>query len=830
MKPDFLLALNTVESLRKCCYEPFMKKSAITSQSASTRSFFQAFITEQFPLLMNNFEQLWPAQLADPAEGQEISYGETIAGNVRKLFVGSPVDMEVTPWVSAQSRLDHHNAVLDRAIAGFFRREAIKKSFTVGEKKLMLNGMYLTRAVDNSLKKLFISGEIKYLNHSFQGKGFRSLGQEAIYCSALRLRRGPKYALSGSWQGDLVAPLIRDLGVVLAFTEDDVELAINAQVGKSGKPLYGKDLHSGDHDRGVIIAAAPLAIASATAVGAALAYKLKAEPRIAVSFIGDGGSSLGEWHEAINFAAVQKLPMIFCIQNNQTALSTPVHQQSAARNFGDKALGYGLPHLTIDGTDAEEIAAAFTWAAEIARSGQGPVLLELVSMRMCGHAHHDDMLYLGHDPAPSFELPKPSTGGYVDVEKYQLWAARDPLKCYADKLINEKLCTAMDVENMKTAALERCQLAIEAIKKRSWPNLKDGTDVFSQPLTLPSHRYQKSGLSIETAPPFSPQGITYLEGIWRGLAEAMRRYPEAYVLGEDVGAPYGNAFMLLKPLLKDFQSRLLNTPIAENAIIGACVGMAIQGLRPIGEMQFNDFVASGFNQLVNNAAKLFYRTGQKVPMVMRMPWGGLRRAGPFHSQDTSPWFYRSFGLKIVAPSTPHDAIGLMLSAVADDNPVLFYEHIALYRSLEIKQQLAATFSPIEIGKAAFRRLGTDLSLISYGAYVHRALACAEILAQKEGIECDVLDLRSLCPLDLEAIFATVKRSGKVLLVGEDSCTGSILESIAAKIGSTMFADLDGPVKVLGSLDTPVPYAPSLEDGFLLSNETIIREAKDLHAW
>jgi len=800
-------------------------------KSASLRSLFQAFMAEQNPHLCGHLQEIWPEHLAAefPALA-ELDFAALINKNIANLFPVLELMPELSPFVNASERQKHELAKIVAGVNGFFYRAQVKKSLSSAEKLRILKGMYLTRAVDSTLKRLFMSGDIKYQNKAFQGKGFRSLMQEAIYAASIRLHHGAHFFQEGKWQGDVVAPLIRDLGLALAFTDDDIEMVINAQAGKDGAPSFGKDLHYGASERGVLFAAAPLAIATCNAAGAAFAFKLKNEQRVALSFIGDGGSSLGEWHEAINFAAVNKLPMIFCVENNQTALSTPVTQQSNARLFADKAVGYGMMHLSLDGTDPEAIAAAFAWGAQRAREGLGPVLLELISMRMCGHAHHDDMLYLGHDPAFSFELPVPSTGGYIDKAKYQHWAHRDPLKSYGEQLIEEKVCTTDDIESLKKELLQRCERAVEAIKARPWPEPSQKSVAVFSPSEKISFSPGARESVIEPAPAFSAQGITYLEAIWRALAEVLRSNPNCYLLGEDVGAPYGNAFMVLKPLLKEFESRIFNTPIAENAIIGACVGMALEGLRPIGEMQFNDFVASGFNQLVNNAAKMYYRTGQKVPMVLRMPWGGLRRAGPYHSQDTSPWFYRSFGLKIVAPSTPHDAIGLMLAAVADENPVLYYEHIGLYRAVDIKQELASSLQPIEIGKAALRRLGSHISIISYGAYVHRAFNCAEKVAKEEGIECEVLDLRTLCPLDIEAISATVKRTGKVLLVGEDSGTGSILESIAAKIGASLFSFLDGPVKVLGSLDTPVPYSPPLEDHFLLSDDTIIKEIKDLHAW
>jgi 2-oxoisovalerate dehydrogenase E1 component beta subunit len=441
------------------------------------------------------------------------------------------------------------------------------------------------------------------------------------------------------------------------------------------------------------------------------------------------------------------------------------------------------------------------------------------------------MLYLGADPPLSFEPPATPTKGYVDKDKYAAWRARDPLLRYQAKLLEEGVVTAEHVEQMKERALARVATSIGELKARPWPSagaggqrLKDS--VFAQPIPA-----AQAAVSVESAPPFDPKGHTYLDAIGRGLDDVLSRVPEAFLLGEDVGPPYGNAFLLLKPLVDKFPDRLLNTPIAEGAILGACVGAALEGLRPIGEIQFNDFVASGFNQLVNNAAKLHYRAGTKVPMTVRMPWGGLRRAGPYHSQDTAPWFYRTPGLKIVAPSTPHDARALIMSAVLDDDPVLFFEHIALYRDPRVKQLLPdGPPAPIPLGRAAVRRVGFDLSILSYGAYVHRALRAAETIAREDGASCDVVDLRSLSPIDWPTVLASVKRTGKVLLVGEDSRTGSILESVAARIVEECFMDLDAPVRVRGALDAPVPYAPSLEDAYLLSEADVLAEARALLAF
>jgi 2-oxoisovalerate dehydrogenase E1 component beta subunit len=303
-----------------------------------------------------------------------------------------------------------------------------------------------------------------------------------------------------------------------------------------------------------------------------------------------------------------------------------------------------------------------------------------------------------------------------------------------------------------------------------------------------------------------------------------------FVFGEDVGGAYGNAFLLLRPLLAEFGDRILNSPLAEGAVLGVCVGAALAGGRPIGEMQFNDFVATGFNQLVNNAAKIRYRWGGSVPMVVRMPWGGLRHAGPYHSQNTEPWFYRTPGLKIVVPSTPYDARALMASAVADPDPVLYYEHIALYRDPRIKQLLAdEPPAPLPIGRAALRRAGSDLAVISYGAYVHTALRLAERLAA-DGIETSVLDLRSLAPLDREAVLAVARHCSKVLIVHEDCRTGGIGESLAAIIQEEAFDFLDAPVRIVGALDTPVPYSPPLEEFFLPGDDEIERAARLLAAY
>ena len=316
-----------------------------------------------------------------------------------------------------------------------------------------------------------------------------------------------------------------------------------------------------------------------------------------------------------------------------------------------------------------------------------------------------------------------------------------------------------------------------------------------------------------------------------GVGDALRRDARVFVYGQDVGGTYGNAFLLLRPLLKEFGDRIINSPLAEGGVLGVCVGAALGGQRPIGEIQFNDFVATGFNQLVNNAAKIRYRWGSSVPMVVRMPWGGLRHAGPYHSQNTEPWFYRTAGLKIAVPSTPYDARAMMAAAVADPDPVLYYEHIALYRDPRVKQVLRPSDvpAPTPLGRAALRRAGDSLAIISYGAYVHVAMRVAEALST-DGIEASVLDLRWLQPLDRAAVLALARRCHRVLIVHEDARTGGIGESLAAIIQEETFEHLDAPVRIVAALDTPVPYSPPLEEFYLPSQQQIERAARLLAAF
>jgi 2-oxoisovalerate dehydrogenase E1 component len=809
-----------------------------------------AFVVERYPFALRD-----ALDALESVAGGRVPHDETGIDALRVPFRRElmrrlemrelpPGLADPTPNTTADRRMAKAYEDLADECDGFLRRAAIEASLSREERVEILRGMLLTRATDNRLKLFFTSGEIHHGHVPFQGKGFRSLGQEAVYAAAIRLRRGGAHRADGTWTGDVVGPVIRDLGVALAMrpTPETVRMALNAQMGKAGPPLDGKDLHIGDFSWGILPPAAPLAIAALTIAGMALAFWREGQGRVAVSFIGEGGSSLGEWHEAINVCAARRLPAVFCVENNQRALSTPLGEQSAARVFADKAAGYGVPGVTIDGTEPDEIAAAFAWAAERARAGSGPTLIELVTMRMCGHAHHDDMLYLGRDPQPAWGYPPASGQGYVNRDDYAYWSAKDPIATYAKRLAEEGAIEAGDLDRFKHEAELIVEREARAVVEAPWPpGLHAGVGVFAnEPPRVhvevldPAVRLKRDAgddlPELDPGPRFDPKGRTFLEAVMLGVGDALRDDPRVFVYGQDVGGAYGNAFLLLRPLLEEFGDRIINSPLAEGGVLGVCVGAALAGQRPIGEIQFNDFVATGFNQLVNNAAKIRYRWGADVPMVVRMPWGGLRHAGPYHSQNTEPWFYRTAGLKIVVPSTPHDARALMAAAVADPDPVLYYEHIALYRDPRIKQLLGVGApAPIPLGRAALRRAGGQLAIVSYGAYVHVALRVADTLA-KEGIEASVLDLRTLVPLDRRALLAVARHCHKMLIVHEDSRTGGIGESLAAIVQEEAFEWLDAPIRVIGALDTPVPYSPPLEDVYLPSEEQIVRAARLLTAY
>ncbi|HVS03487.1 MAG TPA: thiamine pyrophosphate-dependent enzyme [Thermoanaerobaculia bacterium] len=726
---------------------------------------------------------------------------------------------ELWPGTTQGELAGRGREALEELIRGFFRRQEVAASLQAEERRLMLRTMLLTRAVDDSLKQAFDARSVAWEGYPSPQKGFRSRGQEAIVGAALRLRRPPRHPPGPGYDGDVIAPLIRDLGATLMFLPDPLHPML-VQYGKRGTPVGGRDLHVGDLEHGVLPAAAPLTIATQTLLGLAYAWKLRGEDRVGVSFIGDGGASLGEWHETVNFAAAQGLNLLFVVENNQWALGTHVSEQTAAARFALRGAGYGIPGVTLFGNDPEQVAAAVAWAAERARAGAGPCLLELVTYRHAGHAHHDDDRFFGN---PAAKIP-----GYEYPEERQRWVAADPVQRYAERLVEQGVVSPGELDAMRQEVDEAVQEAVRAAESAEWPTPADYRDRVYAPPALP--------VPQPTEPP-PTRAMAYDEAVRQALSEAMESDPRVFVLGEDVGGRYGGAFGVTRGLAKAFGPlRCLNTPLAESAIVGCAVGAALEGMRPIVEMQFADFLATGFNALVNNAAKVYWRWGRPVPMVVRLPYGAatgtgerLLGGGPYHSQCPEMWFLRTPGWKIVAPSTPADAKGLLLAAVRDDNPVLYLEAKGLYgffrTDLREEVPLGAEHE-VPLGVAAVRREGRDLTLLTYGAMVWTALAAAEELAA-EGIEVEVVDLRSLWPLDVLTVAASVRKTHRVLVLHEDTRRGGLAGELAAILADQLFWHLDAPLRRVTAPDTPVPYSPPLEYDFLPRSSDVVAAARAL---
>jgi 2-oxoisovalerate dehydrogenase E1 component len=730
-------------------------------------------------------------------------------------------DDEIYPAVTAARAAGWRRRELELAIRGFFRRRQIRASLSREERHLMFRTMLLTRAVDDFLKTAFDRRDVAWREHPSPQKGFRSTGQEAIVGAALRLRRPPASAPGPDYDGDYIAPLIRDLGALLMFMPEPLH-PILVQYGKAGTPVDGRDLHVGNLEHGVLPPAAPLAIAAQTMVGMAHALKLRGSDRVCVTFIGDGGASLGEWHEAINFAAVRRLGMVFVVENNQWALGTHVSEQTRAARFALRAPGYGIPAATLFGNDPEEVAAGVTWAAERARAGEGPTLVELVSYRRPGHAHHDDDRFHGS--------PGAGIAGYEDEDERRLWEGYDPIELYRERLQRSGALGPLEVQALNDAVHQEVQAAAATAAAAPWPRPADYRSRAYAPRT-----------TAAPSPPAAPdrRRMSYDEAVRDALGEEMAADESVIVLGEDVGGRYGGAFGVTRGLAKRFgPERCLNTPLAESAIVGCGVGAALLGMRPVVEMQFADFLAPAFNALVNNAAKIHWRWGRPVPLVVRLPYGGatgsgekLLGGGPFHSQCPEMWFFRTPGWKIVAPATPADAKGLLLAAIRDPNPVIYLEAKGLYGFFrtDLREEVPlGREHEVPLGEAAVRRAGGDLTLITYGAMVWTALAAADRMAE-EGVAAEVVDLRSLWPLDRETLFASVRKTGRVLVLHEDTRRGGLGGELAALLMEKVFFHLDAPLARVTAPDTPVPYAPPLEHDFLPGVDDVVAAARALLA-
>ncbi len=603
-------------------------------------------------------------------------------------------------------------------------------------------------------------------------KWFSGIGQEAISV-------GAACALQ---EDELVFTMHRNLGV---FTSRQVPLPrLFAQwQGKPSGFTKGRDrsFHFGAIDYNIVGMISHLGPQLSLADGVALAHKIGGEQKVALAFTGEGGTSEGEFHEALNVAAVWQLPVIFIIENNGYGLSTPVNEQYCCEKLSDRAKGYGMTGVTIDGNNILEVYKTVReWAATI-RQQPAPVLIECQTFRMRGHE-------------------EASGTKYVPDELMESWAAKDPIDNYETFLQEQEILTEEEVSDIRQTTKARINKALK--------NAFEEADVeVSLPVELQDVYAESEAKAIASASAKTNK-MRFVDAVSDSLREAMQRHDKLVLMGQDI-AEYGGVFKITDGFVDKFgKDRVRNTPLCESAILGAALGLSLKGYKAMVEMQFADFVTCGFNQIVNNLAKLHYRWGRAADVVIRMPTGGSVGAGPFHSQSNEAWFVHTPGLKVVYPSNPQDAKGLLLAAFEDPNPVLFFEHKALYRSLT--DEVPEGFYTEEIGKAKVVRSGKELSIITYGLGVHWATKMVDELA----IDAEVLDLCTLLPLDYEAIEKTVQRTNKVLLLHEDTLTGGIGGEISAYISEHCFEYLDAPVLRVASLDTPVPFAIPLEQQFL----------------
>jgi 2-oxoisovalerate dehydrogenase E1 component len=558
------------------------------------------------------------------------------------------------------------------------------------------------------------------------------------------------------------------------------------------------------------------------AAGCAFAFRQRQSDRVAINFIGEGGTSTGDFHEGLNMAAVWKLPLVLVIENNGYAFSTPAGQQYAARRLSDRGVGYGIAAETVDGNDPDAMAAALARAVARARAGQGPTLLEAMLGRMRGHAEGDDSLKV------------------VPPEELAAYRAADPVPAYARRLEAEGALDGGAAERLESRVAELVERAISRAIDGAPPDPAVAMRPVFAPDPAPASAHLAQGeapagaaaaVGLGNGPVAAPAAArahetTYVDAINQALLEEMERDDSVLVMGQDIGA-FEGAFRTTRGLHARWPRRVLDTPIAESGTIGIAIGAAVLGYRPVVEMQFADFISCGFNQLVNVAAKLYYRWQVPCPIVIRLPSGGGVGAGPFHSQNDESWFAQTAGIKVICPATAADARGLLKAAIRDPNPVMVFEHKFLYR--RIKEILPEGEGLARIGEAKILRPGADLTLIGYGATTWTCLDAAKDLAA-EGHEAEVVDLRTLVPYDEATVTASVRKTGRALIVHEAPLTLGFGAEVAARLADAAFPYLDAPIRRVAYPDRPVPYAKVLENALLPSKERLLAAARELLAY
>jgi 2-oxoisovalerate dehydrogenase E1 component len=629
----------------------------------------------------------------------------------------------------------------------------------------LYRGIKKPRLIEEKMLILLRQGKIS--------KWFSGWGQEAISVGCAMAIQPEEFIL----------PMHRNLGV---FTARGIELnRLFCQFqGKMSGFTKGRDrsFHFGSKEHKIVGMISHLGPQLGIADGIALASKINNEKQVALVFSGDGGASEGDFHEALNVAAVWDLPVIFCIENNQWGLSTPSREQFRCENFIDKGIGYGMDAYQIDGNNIIEVYSAVKKIAQSLRENPRPFLLELMTFRMRGHEEASGTKYYPEGIQDEWDKKDP-------VRNYELY-----LKSIG--LIDDKMIVDLETE-IKAEIQNGLDLAFA--EEKITPNTEQElADIFMS--------FDATEIQPNTN---NKTEKRFVDAVSDGLKQAMERHPNLVIMGQDVGE-YGGVFKVTEGFVDLFgKERVRNTPLCESAILGAGLGLSIKGMKAVVEMQFADFVTCGFNQIVNNLAKIHWRWGQNADVVVRMPTGAGAAAGPFHSQSNEAWFTHTPGLKVVYPAFPNDAKGLLAASIEDPNPVMFFEHKFLYRS--VREDVYDDYFTLELGKAAVRKVGSKATIVTYGLGVHWALDYAEAHPEKE---LEIIDLRTLAPLDYDTVFESVRKTNRVLVLHEDCLTGGIGGEIAARITEACFQSLDAPVMRLASLDTAIPFAADLEHNFL----------------